>query len=241
MPYSKELHATRFKPILTDPHAFASTLVTVLVDMYGTDAFRWSPRTIVMELEEDCGCKLPPVNVDRLMTGIILLTTNRFYKSLPDFVELCAVLSGAHSTPGIFTPADADDCAWGVTEALLLSPPDERDPEPFVPEIRFYVGQVLKAEGILTPPDILKIAVVDPKVLSRVQADFSDDPVMAEAIWSMEASKTDDINRLVRERLMRLVDQLSKTPLQDGNVEGVAERMLGSLRAMPQGGSPLSG
>jgi hypothetical protein len=227
------------KPVFLDPNSFATTLVTAVVDLYGTEAFSWAPETLLMELEEDMGFPLDSLLYDRLMAGIFLIMTNRFYKSLPDFNEMCLVLSGASFDPSVFQPADSDDCAWGITEALLLAPPDEE--EPFTNEIRAYIGYVTQMEGIITPPDILRIAMRDEDLLGKVQAGFSDDPEMSQAIWAMEASKTEDINNLVKERLQLLIQQLANMRLRHGNTTDVAKRLLSNLKSRPAGGSPLPG
>lgn len=230
-----------YATLADDPHAFATSLVCCLVDAYGTEALSWAPETIRTETSEDWRTSWPGSNFDRLMAGISLLVSNSFYKSLPDFNELCLVLSGAPFTPSQWSPADADDCAWGITEALLLAPPDENDPEPFVAEIRYFIGEVTRDEGIINPPDILRIALSDDDAIGRVQADFSDDPEMSTSIWQFEASKTDEINQLVQERLYLLVQQLASLKLRNGDTSKLASKMLANLKARPKGGSPLPG
>lgn len=237
MPTSQQI--TYLKPAFLDPNSFATTLVTAVVDLYGTEAFTWAPETLLMELEDDLGTSLDPLLYDRLMAGISIIVTDRFYKSLPDFIEMCLVLSGASFDPSVFQPADSDDCAWGITEALLLAPPDEENP--FSDEIRGYIGYVTQMEGIITPPDILRIGTRDEDVLSKVQSGFSDDPEMSQAIWQAEASKTEDINSLVKERLFLLIQQLSSLRLKHGETGDVAKRLLRNLQSRPAGGSPLPG
>jgi hypothetical protein len=73
----------------------------------------------------------------------------------------------------------------------------------------------------------------------RVHNDFSDDPDMYAAIWETEASKTEDINDLVKARLTLLIQQLAVLKLVNGNAGGIAKRMLKSLNAAPTGGGPL--
>lgn len=226
------------RQILLDANAFATTLVVALTDFYGTEFFAWAPQTIRMETEEDFGFRWPDANFDRLMAGVALVTTDRFYKSLPDFIEICNVLSGSAVTPGVFDPADAAECAWGITEALLLGPPD--DEEAFTEEIRAYIGKVVEMEGIITPPDILRIGIVDNNRKYKVQTDFSDDPEMFNAIWDIEAGKTDDINQLIKERLTLLVTQLGSLKLKNGETADIAKKMLANLERRPASGSALS-
>jgi hypothetical protein len=212
-----------------DPQAFATTLVTLLVDTYGGEAVSWAPQTIVLELHDDFQVKLPPTNLDRLCAGMRLLSSDEFYVSAAEFNELCRVLAGEPLLPGMVIPADAAECAWGISEALLLSPPSEGVEEPFSAEVQVLLGKVLEDEGILTPPDVLKIALVDDNVARRVKYDLADDPEMFEAVWQVEKGKTDEIDRFVRDRLQALIIQLESLPLKNGDAAGWASRFLSAV------------
>lgn len=227
------------KDALIDPNTFATTMIVILSDYYGQEMFTWAPQTIRMETEEDFDMKWPQANLDRLMAGIAILTTDNFYKSLPDFIELCNILSGSAATPGVFEPADAGECAWGITEALLIEPPDETDENPFDDQIRAFIGKTLELEGIIVPPDILKIATGREGLKLNIHNDYSDDPELYGAIWQAEESKTEDINSLVKERLTLLLNQLSVVQLMNGTTSEIAKKMLKGLNAHPKGGTPL--
>lgn len=219
------------KAVWQNQDSFATTLLTVFVDTYGTEGFDWDPLTIQTEIEQDFAVKLPRAVFDRLMAGIAIVSTDSFFKSLPDFINLCNILSGDSFDPTVFDPADAGECAWGMTEALLLSPPDDDEKEPFAQEIVDYIGEAIKSEGILTPPDILRVGLrADAKdLIDRIQYDFSDDPEMFNAIFDTEKSKTEDINRLVKARLSALVQQLEALPLSNGDASGAAKKLMSSL------------
>lgn len=223
MPQSRKL-----RPAWVDPNSFATTLVTMFVDTYGTDGFVWDPETIAMELRDDFNVELPAPNFSRLMTAIKLLTTDEFYQNLRDFVEYCNILSG--STAGTFDPADVDEIAWGITEAMLLAPPEPDDDEPFHPEILAYIGEMTKREGLINPPDILRIGTRDDDALSKVQSGFTDDPTLFGAIWAVEDGQTQEINELVKGRLRMLVQQLESLPLKNGDAADAARGIGASLR-----------
>ena len=219
------------KRVWQDLNSFATTLLTLFIDTYGTEAMDWDPMTISSEIEQDFAVKLDRAVFDRLMAGIVIVSTDSFFSKLPDFINVCNVLSGDSFDPTVFDPADAGECAWGMTEALLLSPPDDNVDEPFDQEIVDYIGEALKDEGILTPPDILKIGLKSDyqDLISRVQYDFSDDPEMFNAIFDTEKSKTEDINGLVKARLTALVQQLNSLPLNNGDASGAAKKLLKAL------------
>ena len=213
----------------TSKETFASVLLTVFIDKFGTEALQWDPATIAMEIEEEFHVELSQHAMDKLMTAIQLLTTDKFFKSLPDFINFCNILAGDTHNPEMWDPADAEDVAWGITEALLISPPDDDDEEPFTNEIRAYIGSVLDSEGIINPPDILRIALRTARVSPSV-GDFSDDPEMFNAIYDIEEGKKEDINQGIVMKTKLLAAQLAALNLENGKTQQVAEMLQRSLQ-----------
>jgi hypothetical protein len=196
----------------------------MFLDRFGSEALTWDPTTIALEVEEEFDVELPQLSLDRLMVAIQILTTNRFYKSLPDFISFCNVLSGDPLRADMWDPADAEEVSWGITEALMLYPPEDDDTEPFTEEIRAYIGAVLDQEGLINPPDILRIALRQARVAPAIQ-DFSDDPAMFNAIYDLEEGKRQDIELSVRLKTKLLVAQLRALKLQNGSAEQVANML----------------
>jgi hypothetical protein len=209
--------------VWSNPESFTTTLLVVFLDRYGTEGLKWDPATIAMEVEDDFGVSLSQEIFDRLIAGIQLLTTNDFYVSLPTFITLCNVLSGDTYNPNLWDPADSLEIAWGITEAILLSPPEAGEDEPFSDEIRAYIGFTLDQEGIMNPPDLLRLAIRSSQVM--LQADYSDDPTMFGAIYEAEQQKTDEINQIIRKRLATLSDQLVRLPLRTGDARDVIRNL----------------
>ena len=203
---------------------FASVLLTMFLDKFGTEALDWDPTTILLEIEEEFNVDLPQLALDKLLTAIQILTTDRFYKSLPDFIAFCNVLSGDTYRPDMWDPADAEEVSWGLTEALMIYPPDDDDQEPFTEEIRAYIGAVLDREGLINPPDILRIALREARVSPSIE-DFSDDPQMFSAIYDLEEGKRADIEQTMRERTTLLAAQLSALNLDSGSTESVVKAL----------------
>jgi len=203
---------------------FASVLLTMFLDKFGTEALDWDPTTILLEIEEEFNVDLSQLALDKLLTAIQILTTDRFYKSLPDFIAFCNVLSGDTYRPDMWDPADAEEVSWGLTEALMIYPPDDDDQEPFTEEIRAYIGAVLDREGLINPPDILRIALREARVSPSIE-DFSDDPQMFSAIYDLEEGKRADIEQTMRERTTLLAAQLSALKLDSGSTESVVNAL----------------
>lgn len=212
----------------TSPQTFGSVLLTVFLDRFGTEALDWDPNTIVLEVEEEFDADLPQCVLDKLMVAISILTSDTFYRSLPDFITFCNVLSGDTYRPDTFDPADSDEIAWGITEGLLISPPEDEEAGPFSDEIRAYVGAILDREGIINPPDVLQIAIRRPNV-SDAANQFSDDPEMFNAIYDTEDGKSSEINGIVTEKVNMLLGQLRAVKLHNGSTESVVQTLSHSL------------
>lgn len=205
------------RKIWTEDDAFATTLMALLLDAFGIQAVYWQPETIEMEVYRVFGCDISYGNYGRLMTGISILTTNAFFQSAADFAPMTVRLNGHSVSPDTFVLPDADDVTWGVTEGLLLaaSPESQNQGLPeFSEEITGLIGQILDQEGILNPPDVLRIATRDNDLVNRVQYAFSDDPEMFSAIHDVESSKTGAIQKYVRDRMRSMLQQLAELPLR---------------------------
>lgn len=208
---------------LTDPTTLTTPLLLLLVDTYGMECLEWAPETIRMQLESDFGIKLPKLTADRLMAGIMLLTTDYFFKSLPRFLELANVLSGEQFDPGTLSLPGAMDCAWALTEALIIWPPDEE--EPFTDEIRGYLKVILMQEGFVTPPDILRLAL-DGDISQLVNDTWAEsDPELFTAAYEMNQAKSADVNTGIRETLTALSRQLRELPLKNGDAENFLKQV----------------
>lgn len=208
----------------TSKETFASVLLTLFLDRFGTEALQWDPTTITLEIEEEFSVDLSQLSLDKLFVAIQIMTTDKFYKSLPDFISFCNVLSGDTYRPDMWDPADAEEVAWGVTEALLLYPPEDDDPEPFTDEIRSYIGAMLDREGLINPPDILRIALRQARVSPSIE-DFSDDPTMFNAVYDLEEGKRQDIEQTVRMRTKLMAAQFRALKLKTGAVDQVVKML----------------
>lgn len=216
------------KALWTSPQTFASVLLTVFLDRFGMEGLSWEPNTITLEIEEEFDVELPQSVLDKLMAAISILTSDTFYVSLPDFITFCNVLSGDTYRPDMFDPADSAEVAWGITEGLLISPPEEEQTGPFSDEIRAYVGAVLDQEGIINAPDVLQIALRKANV-SDAANQFSDDPEMFNAVYDVEAGKSAEINSIITEKVKMLLGQLRAITLNNGNTTTVAKTIEQSL------------
>jgi hypothetical protein len=216
----------KLKQVFENPESYATTLLVAAADLYGTELLTWAPQTVVIELKEDTGATLPTENLDKLMAAIAVITSDEFYKNLAKYIQLCNVLSGDEFDPEVFDPADSAEMAWGMTEAMLLSPPD--DAEPFSDEIRFYMGHMLAEEGIISPPDVLGIAIMDN--VNDPLNNLSDDPEMYQAFYDNQQSKAQEITDMVKAQVGELIGQLEALPLTAGNTDDLAKKLRENMK-----------
>ncbi len=227
------LDRSRLRELWTRRDTLAISLLVLFLDQYGhlededgqTQAcLQWDPETIELELESDLDCQVPMISLHKLMASIVVFTTDRFYRNLDDFIKISNVLSGSEFDHESFDPADAAECAWGITEAMLTHPPDDDESEPFAPEIVSYISKVIEDECIIDPPDVLRIGGTSTD--TNLPAEWSDDPDMFSAFYHSQKSKSDDIRAILRSRLRLLVQQLESLPLVRGETENVIEKLL---------------
>lgn len=224
---------------LGERDTFATTLLTIAIDTYfdpqkGAAAIlgpnRWSLETIIMELEDDYNVRIPQLCQDKLFVAINLVTSNDFFKRTRRFIDTCNVLAGSELSRA-FDPADAMECAWGMTEALLLLPPEDQDADyEFCEEIRHYLGKVLDEEGIREPPDLLRLAI---RPTTTGQADYGDMPVDDPASFSMmyevQADRSLEIKEMLERELLELFNELASLPVKNGNTADLLKRIQGKL------------
>lgn len=222
------------KDLWLQPDTFATTLLLLFVDEYGMESLfgddPWDPEAIQLELQDDLGSPIPDANLSKLLALQLHITTDRFYTRLADFIRICNVLSGA-TTPDPDDPADVDEIVWAMTEALLVEPPDTA--EPFSMEIRRYIGEKLKDEGFLDPPDLLRIGVrTDPWQL--ILPGFQDRPDLQQKIREAAAAKNQEIMVMLKKRLSTLLAQLQSLQLTNGDLSELAQRLFGALESQVQ-------
>jgi len=196
---------------LLDENAYATTILVIVMDVIGPEILQWHPSTIKAEVEESFSIKFPKYSFDRLMAAITVVTTDSFFKDLPAFVKLANILSGSEFDPAVVDLADTGECAWAVTEALLLTPPEVE--QPFDEQIRAYVGAILEEEG-------------DEKDFA-----YSDDPEFFSAIYKNQKSSADEIDNVVSAMLGELIQELQGIPLENGQTEDLVNNLKKELNS----------
>lgn len=207
--------------------SFATTLLTCFLDRYGVEGMQWTPEAIKLQVEEDFGLKLPKDNFDKLMAAIIIVTTDVFWKDVAKFVQIANILAGDDFQPDEFEPADSFECAWGVTEAMLLWPPDEPEDvqTSFSEDIRGYVATVLQDEGYVRAPAVLRLVVGDFDLGGGISEAYGDDPEISSAVWKTQETKSAELEQVIQGMIRALYDQLAALPLRAEAKQALSEQL----------------
>ncbi len=210
--------------LIQSDEVFASTLLLLAADMFGTDMVRedgtsWTPQTFRTEFTVRLGGDLPDDNLGKLMAAMSVLTSDALYRSLSSFLFTVHGLLGDGTDWSYAEPIDAEDLAWAVMEALLISPPV--DGELFDPQIVAYCRTILKAEGLLSPSAVLAFA--------REEAIYGDIGQFGDDILREQASRTGEVNEYIDERQLALYEQLASIGPFGCTAESLAEAVRAEL------------
>ena len=214
------------RKLLQNDEAFATPLILILLDCFGTEALEWTPQTIKDELEDTYAVKLPDINLDKIMAAVMILTTNYFYQDIRSFIHICNVLSGNDVDPTEFDPADPFEMLVAINEAFMLWPPGTQSAadEQFSDEIQEYIRQVFDVEGILKPIDVFHVAMRNDRT-SQIAESYSDDPDMYAAVYKTQQEKVGELGSAYLEAMQELTEQLEGLPLQHGTTDELVARL----------------
>lgn len=165
----------------------------------------FDPRTVRLELQDAFG--IPRIDYDtfgKLMAMVAVIGTDRFYRDLPAFIDICNILSGQVADVDIWDPADPYEIAWALTETGLLEGRDAE--EPFSEEIRAYIGMSLYEHGFFSPPPSLSLAIMPDD--ARSPADVTADAELLPAIVSADIDRHAELDQMLRENVQELAAQL---------------------------------
>ena len=215
----------KFGEILSDSSLYTTSILALLADRFGTEFFEWDPLTVDMELQVEAGIQPSPALLDKIQAGVSLFSTNLFFVSLETFGITCNTLNFGVTSSNIMVPADLDDVLWGVTEASILLGPEMYSKDEFSHNVAKYVGMLLSQDGIIKPPRMLDFAEIDKDLNIRADAAFDDDDTMREAYWRNQEMDNKMLDKVNYAKIMSLMTQLTKLPLEHGNPEFVTSTL----------------
>lgn len=208
-----------------NPSTYATTLLVLVADVFGDEPFPrtddqgdekegWDPETLLHEVHDHWNVQAHPVCAQKLWAAYMILTTDLFFNREDYFIGLCNVLSGTLWEPDIFDPADALECAWGITEAMLLGPPEPGpDNQVISPNVGAYIRAVCEDEGILDPPPLLSFGG------KPAQPNLPDDPEQIREIYRVLAARKAEVQIHIVRNLQALFRELQSLTLSNGSAK----------------------
>jgi len=226
----------KLRNVLTNEDAFATSLLAICLDEYGTEIFDYEPESLWMALSETFNIKVPRINKDKLQAMLVAYTTDLPFISVEMFTNICNVLSGSEANFYKWDALTPEEIIWGIYELLLNVGIDretgEGAPE-FSHEVRLYMGVVLKNAGVVDPPDILRIAEFGP---AESMDQWSDSPTMFNAIYDLEKSDKAALLKFLGGRIIQLLTELDDLPFKDRTDEWAKFRSAIAKKAQQMSG-----
>ena len=221
---------------LQDPTTYATCIMAILTDTFGTAFIEWDPITVGAEIKRQFGIEPEQLLQDKIQAGSALITSNLFHLALEAFSAVCSALSFAPVVSETFLPPDLEDCLWGITEAQLLEGKDFKE-TPFSHSVSRYVGFLLAEQGISQPPPALHFAEYPEGEVSLLNEEITEeDPVMFKAFWDRQQDMKTGLETENTDKLAELFRQLTELPLRYGSKEGLSD-LTQSLQQLQQADS----
>jgi hypothetical protein len=203
-----------YKSLLTSKETSATALFTLCLDEFGQDGLDGDPLGLAEDIKTIFRISdLPQVNLDKIQSMWIALTTDLVHTDPSTFINTANALSGTAISFDIFDPADPYECAWALTELTMLDPETS---DRLSPDVRRYIGEACKESGLVKVPEILSNA-----------ADFGDDDYFelaainveqmedAQVFLANQAAHKEEIESYVADKLRSMIHELNILPLQN--------------------------
>ena len=131
---------------------------------------------------------------------------------------ICNSLDGEGADFRTFDPADVMEMSWAVMEVFLNDDPKDPPEKLFCDEIRSYIGVEADREGFAELPRPITFGLMEGKY-GEASDVFAGDQVMFSAYFSGAKDEVKRVEAATAAKLQRMVQQISRLPLQSGDAE----------------------
>ena len=211
-------YLAKVRQAFDDEGTFATTLVAILLDLFGTMEFmEWDPETIALEYHAHTGGnwrKVPQVVRDKVAVMLGAYVSNNFFQSLETFIATCNALSGTPIDVRTFDPATIEEAAWAVTEIKLAGFEEE-----FHPEIAAYLGVQATEEGLESLPAVLSWADAPKSSGKSGEAAAEGGAELFAASYSQNRDDVADIEREMKRRTSAMLRELAEFHFRNREAE----------------------
>jgi hypothetical protein len=201
-----------YDEIWKDRAAIGTVLFTLVIDSYGQEIFDMDPQAFREELEEGFRVSdIPAVNTDKVWVLWNALTTDLVHTDPSTFINAANVLNGTALSYDVFDLADIYECAWAITELTML---DAETANRLSPEVKRYIGEVCKEQGLYRPPSVLlKAADFGNQNYAANIESHAVDGTELQVMLKAQQEFSDDVKRYVDRQTSRMMLQLNSIPL----------------------------
>lgn len=217
--------------ILTNQNSFATSILLVVVDNFGSEVSSWHPvvlREKVSSLIDDKD-GISEHNFNKLMVGIELSKKDEFFKDPTIMSSFSTVLNNKIVDLSLIFPvADLFDLAWGLTEARIIHNHDPLyDLQKLLSiETTAYIDVTLQLHDFSILPKFMKykdnVLLAD---LEKVPEDIH------KYVLKSGSEYAGEVDRFVREKLSRLALELASLKLKNGEVEDTIANIVAAIES----------
>lgn len=207
------------KAVLMKANPFIASLLAVIIDEFGVESLNWDIETIRMELEECADMELSETVIAKIGCALEVMTSDSFYKSLPDFITICNTATGDLSNPGAWNPADAYEIVSAVSEIRLINPV-ENPAKDIAPDIIAYIEVVLRDFGVINPPNCLEFIPAKNLAIQDIGT-VSEDPQLVAAGYQLAQESADELSTYEDNVLTELLTELRTLELENGSIDNL--------------------
>ncbi len=204
--------ASRLAGAFNSPHMFATSLLLLLVDMFGQEVINWDIYTIRQELRDELNTTIPEITDQKIQAILSMLCSDDVLHDPLIFSSTARVLCNEPPLVDIVAPLDPDIAAWCLAEAAFLGVDDIQNG--LSDSLKRYLGACLTYAGIHQVPRCMSQAILpdtdaDPAEASTI------DPDIQSAYIKRNQNETQDLDAFVNTRARQLIDQITRLPLQN--------------------------
>ena len=146
--------------ILKDKSTPASILLAVVLKEYGTSCLEWESEVLRLEILEDFGIELSPIQSDKLQAAIVILSTDFFENDWHVFNSCIHALNGEPFEHDTFSPIDAEQIAAAMPEVQLIRNDLLGEGLEFSDEVNIYAGFIFSEYGLFFAPNEFSSAII---------------------------------------------------------------------------------
>jgi hypothetical protein len=210
MPVKSVTSKQTYEQLWRSRDTVGTTLLVMVLDSYGQEIFDMDPEAFRQEIEEGFGVSdIPAISTDKVWSLWTSLTSDLVHSDVSTFMNTANVLNGTPLSYDVFDIAD--ECAWAITELTML---DSSTPERLGSDVRRYIGEVCKEQGLYRPPQVLaKVADMGPgDYAANVESNADTSEAMQIMIQDQLAFQ-EDVKAYVERRLAKMMLELNNAPL----------------------------